>query len=673
MRTPPSNRQLEAAARFGRLAFTEPAIDRLIAAALRVALAETGAGAGLVVERTVGNRLVTVCGTDGFTAPPALRDLAVPSRWHMVRALEAAGGRVSTGDLLAAPDEPPVFAHQGWRSVTAIRIGDPARPFGVAGFYTRTPGTLPTNDLLCLESLVASLGVAIERVQAKAEVDRERDERFRLASLIEGSDDAIVVMRLDGTIGSWNPGAERLYGFAAHEIVGRDVALLVPSEREADRQRMLEHVGRGERIPSFDAEHRRKDGSAVMVSLSLSPIHDQHGAVTAIAGIAHDVTETRRLESQLLQSAKMEAVGRLAGGLAHDFNNMLTVIDGYSELVLMKLPADHAVRGLIEEIHRAGERAAGLTRQLMAFSRKSMVEPQVLNLSDVVRADVEMLARIIGADVSIEMRLGDGLDHVMADRAQVEQVLFNLILNARDAMPGGGRVVIETANVPATGVEDDVPADVPAGQYVLLRVSDTGIGMDAETKARIFEPFFTTKGSGRGTGLGLPMLQTFVTQSGGHVVVDSTVGEGTTFRIYLPTVPLPVAAAHAPPTADAPAGTETVLVVEDEAAVRVYAEAVLRAAGYQVLTAANGADALDVARATDTIHLLIADIVMPVLGGFPLAEQFAAIHPRARVLFTSGYTPEAVSRRGITIAPELFVQKPFAPAALCRRIRDVLG
>ena len=340
------------------------------------------------------------------------------------------------------------------------------------------PRSAPTSCRCCPRSAWSS-GWRSGTTQLTAELDRERDERFRLASLVEGSDDAIVSATLDGTIISWNPGAERLYGYPAHEIVGQDVSMLVPAERTPDRHYLLDRVRAGERIPAFDAVHRRKDGSPVTISLSMSPIHDRHGQVVAVAGIAHDITETRRLESNLRQSAKMEAVGRLAGGLAHDFNNMLTVIDGYSELVLMKLPADSPVRSLVEEIHKAGERAAELTRQLMVFSRKSMVEPRVLDLSEVVLADVDMLKRVIGEDIAIDTRLAADLDHVMADRAQFDQMLVNLVINARDAMPDGGQVTIETANVNFTAAHGVAPREVPPGSYVMLAVSDTGVGMDA--------------------------------------------------------------------------------------------------------------------------------------------------------------------------------------------------
>ncbi|MCC7181181.1 MAG: PAS domain S-box protein [Acidobacteria bacterium] len=667
------HRQIEAIALLGRYLWQDHSIDELVQEAARLAVEGTRADAALVLERTVGNRLSTARASLGWAEPPGIRDLTLGTGWHGPAVLEAPGVVAIIDDLRDRPEEPPVFAARGFRAAAATLIGDPARPFGVLGVYSRTRGALDTGIVPFLSSLATTLGLAIRRAQLTAELNREREERFRLGSLVEGSDDAIVTATLHGTILSWNPGAERLYGYAAHEIVGQDVSVLVPAERDPDRQRLLERVCAGERIPAFDAGHRRKDGSPVTVSLSLSPVRGREGEIVALAGIAHDVTETRRLESHLRQSAKMEAVGRLAGGVAHDFNNMLTVIDGYSELALLKLPGDSPVRSLVEEIHKAGERAAELTRQLMAFSRKSMAEPQVLDLSEVVEATVTTLTRIIGEDVRIETRLAPDLRNVMADRSQLDQVLFNLIINARDAMPLGGTITIETANVEFDSAHGVGPREVPPGQYVLLAVTDTGVGMDAATRARIFEPFFTTKGSGRGTGLGLAMVQNFVVQSGGHLAVYSEPGHGSAFKLYLPTVTLPVAATRSESAADAPAGTETILVVEDDDAVRVFTEAVLNAAGYEVLAASNGAEALERAQATSTaIHLLMSDVVMPVLGGHALAEQMRSIHPEARVLFTSGYTPDAVSRKGIAIPPRYFLQKPYSPAALCRKVRGVL-
>ena len=670
MRSSPSNSPLEAVSRLCRVLGQDAPLEVCLTEAARLAVELARAAAGVVLEHPPGGGLV-VRASAGWAVPPAA-DAFAANAGHAVDALASCGSGVLVSDLTTRPGEPPLLAGSRFRAAAALPLGNNP-PAGVLAVYSQDAGAFSGETLSILAPIADLSAVAFGRTRLHAELDRERDECFRLASLVEGSDDAIVSATLDGRILSWNPGAERLYGYTADEIVGRDVSVLIPAEREADRRYMLERVREGQRIPAFDAEHRRKDGTPVTVSLSLSPMKDPGGQVVAFVGIAHDVTDTRRLESELRQSAKMEAVGRLAGGVAHDFNNMLTVIDGYSQLVLLKLAPDSPVRDLVEEIHRSGQRAAELTRQLMVFSRKSMVEPEVLNLSEIVQASVDMLTRVIGEDVSITTTLEPRLEHVMADRSQLEQVLVNLLLNARDAMPAGGLVAIETANVQFEAAHGVPPHEVPPGQYVALSVTDTGIGMDAVTQRRVFEPFFTTKGSGRGTGLGLAMLHTFVRQSGGHVTVDSEPGRGTTFKVYLPTVLLPVAQRQTVAAGDSPSGTETILVVEDDAAVRLFTESVLRAAGYEVLVASEGAEAMEQARSLGrTIHLLITDVVMPVLGGHALAEQYQTVHPEGRVLFTSGYTPEAVSRRGISIPPSQFIQKPYSPAALCRRVRAAL-
>ncbi|MDH4063022.1 MAG: PAS domain S-box protein [Acidobacteriota bacterium] len=671
MRSVSPERQIEAVCLLARYLCQDHTTSDTWLEAARLAAVAAGADMSVVLECLPGDREFAVRSAYGWTDAPGtsaysgLRSVAA-------RALESPTGPLVVADVAGAGHEPAAALVQGVRAACAAVVGEPDAPFGALLVYSREPGTFSDTTAASVESLAAVLGLAVRRAQRAAELEREREERVRLAALVEGTDDAIVSATLDGTILSWNPGAERLYGYAADEIVGANVSILVPTEHDADRRHLMERVRLGQRIPAFDAEHRRKDGSLVTVSLSLSPVRDQGGVVTAFAGIAHDVTETRRFESELRQLAKMEAVGRLAGGLAHDFNNMLTVIDGYSQLLLMKLPADSAERGLVEEIHKAGERAADLARQLMVFSRKSMVEPTVLNLSDVVQSDVEMLKRVIGEDITIETHLATDLDHVMVDRAQFDQVLVNLVINARDALPDGGRITIETSNVDVAPGSGLGPRDVAAGQYVRLSVTDTGMGMDPATLERIFEPFFTTKGSG--TGLGLAMLQTFVMQSGGQVTVDSQPDHGTCFAIYLPTVALPVVAASGSAVTETPSGSETILVVEDDDAVRVFTEAVLKAAGYEVLGASNGADALALAHATTRpIDMLMSDVVMPVLGGHALAAQFAVPHPEAKVLFTSGYTPETVTRRGISIPAGQFLQKPYSPAALCRKVRQILG
>jgi two-component system, cell cycle sensor histidine kinase and response regulator CckA len=387
------------------------------------------------------------------------------------------------------------------------------------------------------------------------------------------------------------------------------------------------------------------------------------------------VTARRRLEEQYRQAQKMEAVGQLASGIAHDFNNLLTVINGYADLLLQSLPPADSSQELLEEIRRAGERAAGLTRQLLAFGRRQVLAPRVLDLNAVAADTEAMLRRVIGEDVRLATVPGPGLWPVRADPGQVEQVLLNLAVNARDAMPTGGRLTIETRNVELDDEYALAHAGAHPGPHVLLAVSDTGCGMTDEVKARIFEPFFTTKGPGRGTGLGLATVYGIVTQSGGHLGVDSEAGAGTTFRVYLPRAEGPVGEPKAGSGAPAPRrGAETVLLVEDDPAVRALNRHVLAGCGYTVVEAGDGDEAWRAAvrHAGGPIHLLVTDVVMPGQGGRALAERLLERHPGLKVLYVSGYTDDAVVRHGVLREAMNFLQKPFTPTALAHRVREVL-
>jgi PAS domain S-box-containing protein len=423
--------------------------------------------------------------------------------------------------------------------------------------------------------------------------------------------------------------------------------------------------------PMLDIEETltRPDGSKAVLRISKVPLRDGAGAVVGVLGVYRDVTEERRLESQLRQAQKMEAVGRLAGGVAHDFNNLLTAITGFSALALEALSADSPARGPIAEVARAGDRAAGLTRQLLAFSRQQVLAPRVLDPNAVVADLGKMLRRVIGEDVELATVLAPGVWPVLADPGQVEQVLVNLAVNARDAMPRGGRLTIETGNAVVGEGESAAP-----GQYAVLTVADTGHGMDDATKAHIFEPFFTTKGTGKGTGLGLATVYGIVQQSGGHIAVESEPGRGTAFRVYLPrtdkvAAPVPSQAGVIP----LPRGSEAVLVAEDEPAVRALTCRVLRRAGYSVLEAGSGEEAVRVAeRHPGPVHLFVTDVVMPGVGGREAAGRVLARHPEARVLYMSGYTDDAVVRHGVRHDRTHFIQKPFSPAALATKVREVL-
>ena len=393
-----------------------------------------------------------------------------------------------------------------------------------------------------------------------------------------------------------------------------------------------------------------------------TPQRDAAGAVTGAIGVATDISERVRIEQQMRQAQKMEAVGRLAGGIAHDFNNLLTAIVGFAELTLKDLETAHPVRPDVEEIRAAGKSAAALTSQLLAFSRQQLLEPHVLDLNAAVSRMATLLSRLIGEDIDLQWRLATPLSAVYADPGQIDQVVLNLALNARDAMPGGGTLAIETANIELDG------------PYVMLAISDTGIGMDDAVKEHLFEPFYTTKEIGKGTGLGLATVYGIVKQSGGSIHVYSEPGHGTTIKIFLPQADRTEEVVTAPPAVPGTLlGEETVLVVEDQREVLSVAAETLRRHGYDIIEAANGAEALEAVRRRSRIHLLLTDAVMPGMSGRELAECFLRERPSARVLYMSGYTSGGAEQRELTAPGAAFIQKPFAPNALLQKVREVLG
>jgi PAS domain S-box-containing protein len=663
------------------------------------------------------------------------------------------------------------------------------------------------NDYLTkgnLARLIPTIERELREVQSRRERRKAEQDIRQLAALVQSSGDAILSMTVDGVMTSWNPAAERLFGWSAIEAIGRPASSLAPPDRVAEWNEIMERLRGGAQLEQFETVRVSKEGKQIEVSVSLSPIHDQSGqligasktvrditerkhledqfrqaqrrlqhvlasspavlftvaiaadqtwgitwtsdnlpeilgyspsaalgmdwwqgnihpedrdkvvaqfladlpsqarstheyrfrhgdgsyrwtrgelrlirddagkAVEAV-GSWSDITERKNLEDQFRQAQKMEAVGRLAGGVAHDFNNLLTIINGYGELVLGKLsPADPS-RALIREIVAAGDRAAGLTRQLLTFSRKAIIEPKILDL-EVVVADVDkMLRRILGEDIQLAIVVDPELGTVKADPGQIEQVVMNLVVNARDAMPQGGQLTVEVRNAELDEAYAREHLDARPGPHVMLAVSDTGCGMDQATMTRLFEPFFSTKGE-KGTGLGLATVHGIVKQSGGHVGVYSEVGRGTTFKVYLPRL-----AQRAPPEksrpepAAIPRGSETVLLVEDEDGVRALSRHVLLSSGYIVLEAHDGVEAIRVAEQhTGRIDLLLTDVVMPRMSGREVAERLAGMHAGMKVLFLSGYTDDAVVRHGILEAEVAFLQKPFSPGSLATKVREVL-
>jgi nitrogen-specific signal transduction histidine kinase/ActR/RegA family two-component response regulator len=410
-------------------------------------------------------------------------------------------------------------------------------------------------------------------------------------------------------------------------------------------------------------------------------VKNEHGATVYREGTIEDITarmeaesHRKQLEQQLRQSQKMEAIGQLAGGVAHDFNNLLTAINGYSSLALQRSDPDDRIRGYLEEVKKAGERAANLTRQLLAFGRKQMLKPIPLNLNDVVSETSKMLRRLIGEDILFDARFDPELDHIHADPGQIEQVLVNLVVNSRDAMPHGGTLTIETANFKIDQEFASKHLGLAPGKYVVLTVSDDGCGMDEKTKARIFEPFFTTKEKGRGTGLGLSTVYGIVKQSGGNVWVYSEPGDGTVFKVFLPRFDQESEVAIKPLIEMvAPRGSETILLVEDEDVVRGLARQILEEAGYNVLDARGGDEAIRLCRdLRGPIDLLLTDVVMPEASGKEVADRLTKLRPATCVLYMSGYTDDAIVHHGVVDSDVEFIQKPFTPVALAQKVREVL-
>jgi len=517
---------------------------------------------------------------------------------------------------------------------------------------------------------------AIERELREAKgraAKRETD--MRLAKLVEHAPIGIFRSTRAGKVLSVNAALVRMLGYAtAAEVIDLDMARDVYAD-PAERQRLLdEHPYTDREYDEMEATWKRKDGTPLHVELLGRAVRSAAGTIESYETFVRDVTEQRRLQRELVQAQKMEAVGRLAGGIAHDFNNLLTAILGSAELALETLPAGAPEREEVDEVRKAALRAADLTRQLLAFSRQQVIVPKVLNPNDVVGGMDKMLRRLLGEDVELRAALASDLGVVKVDPSQLEQVVLNLAVNARDAMPDGGTLTIETQNIELDQQYVQGHLSAQPGPYVMLAVSDTGVGMDAGTQARIFEPFFTTKEKGRGTGLGLATVYGIVKQSGGWIWVYSEPGHGTAFKVYFPrvaAVAAPATASVAPPTSVR--GSETILVVEDDETIRNLVLKVLKGNGYTVLAAANGDEAERVAgQHRGRIHLLITDVVLPGLSGPEVARRLVTTRTDTRVLYLSGYTNDAVLRRGVLEAGVAFLQKPFTPGVLGRKIREVL-
>jgi PAS domain S-box-containing protein len=538
-----------------------------------------------------------------------------------------------------------------------------------------------TLVLSSIRDITDSKTVQEELRRAHRELDRRTAQeigeyRGRLASIIDSSEDAIVGKSLDGTITSWNKGAERIYGYTGEQVIGQNISILAPADRPDEIPQILEQIRRGESVEHFESVRVTKDGRRLNVSISVSPIREAGGRVTGASAIARDITAQKQAEGHLRQAQKMEAIGRLAGGVAHDFNNILGIVSACMELLRERIDPKSDPAQYITNVRKALERGVSLTRQLLAFSRKSVIQPQVLDLNERLREVTKLLRPLLGEDIEIVVAPRSTMAVVEADPGQLDQIVLNLAVNSRDAMPRGGKFILETSTVQVDEAFSELHTPMKPGDYVLLAVSDTGSGMDSATVSRIFEPFFTTKEPGKGTGLGLATVYGIVQQNGGHVWVYSEPGRGTTFKIYLPGVEHKLGAA---PKADAEITVPrrdgmTVLLVEDDELMRTLTKQLLEEHGYQVLEARDGKSALEIAGSRrERIDLLLTDVVMRGVNGPELVARLLGSRPGLKVAFMSGYTGELIAadevgRQGIPL-----LEKPFTRSGLLRVLHDALG
>ncbi|HZV06945.1 MAG TPA: response regulator [Gemmataceae bacterium] len=605
-------------------------------------------------------------------------------RWHNARGESPALGLPTAfpaaQSFLGAPIVSPERV-QGWLCLIDKLGGEEftSEDERLAGILAAQLGRIYENDNLYTEASRHAAKLETEIVERKHLEEQFRQSQRRLQQVVDSS----PVVLFTRTVTN-----DRLQGISwisdnLLEILGyRPEAALEPgwwagNLHAEDRDKTIAQANSelfSQGRTQIEYRLRHGDGSYRWIRGELRLTRDAAGQPLEAVGSWSDITEHKNLEEQYRQAQKMEAVGRLAGGICHDFNNLLTIINGYSDMLLNFLRKGDPMQEFAEQIHKAGERASALTRQLLAFSRKMVLQPEVLDLKALMADMGKMLRRLIGEDIDLKIVSDPNLWRVKADPGQMEQVILNLCVNARDAMPHGGKLIVETHNVELDGSYSALHPDTPAGQYVLLAVSDTGHGMDAATKARIFEPFFTTKEAGKGTGLGLAIVHGIVKQSGGQIQVYSELGVGTTFKIYLPRVQQPAVGRKSHPgVVRLRRGTETVLLVEDDDGVRALTRTILERSGYRVLEARNGGEALLLCEQHQgPIHLLVSDVIMPQMSGGQLAERLASLLPTMKVLFMSGYTDDAILHHGSLEAEAPFLHKPFSPEALAQKVREVL-
>jgi two-component system cell cycle sensor histidine kinase/response regulator CckA len=538
---------------------------------------------------------------------------------------------------------------------------------GSLSFGSTEPRTFSTEEV----DLVRSVADQVAGALARARLGKERRQ---LSAAIEQTAESVVITDTEGVITYVNPAFEQVTGYSRAEAVGQKVNILKSDEQDDDFYRQLWTTISARQVWHGHIVNKKKDGTLYTDQSTITPVRNESGEIVNYVAVQRDVTRELELEEQLRRSQRMEAIGQLTAGIAHDFNNSLTAINGFAELIQQQVLPDSSAYEMAGKILHSGQHAADLVRQLLAFSRKQVIQPQTLNLNTIVANVDKMLQRIITETIELKIILAPELWPVEVDPAQMEQVIINLVVNARDAMPNSGKLTIETANVFLDDVYAASHLGVEPGEHILLSISDTGCGMSEEVQAHIFEPFFTTKKMSEGTGLGLSTVFGIVKQNKGNIWVYSEEGMGTTFKIYLPRAKRAATASPRPvQTQDLLRGTETILLVEDETMVRELAAQALREQGYTILEAGNGPQALRLAKAhNEEIHLLLTDVVMPQMSGKALADQLGPMYPNLKVLFTSGYADKAIMRHGILASDIMFIQKPFTPLTLSRKVREVL-
>ena len=573
--------------------------------------------------------------------------------------------------FILKPSEPEDFMRRVQEVAARGEVSPPLRP------KTDREDAGPTQSLYS-ETLIRKLEEkSLQLEDAHRTLRQEHAELVLRDRAIRAVSQGIVITdphALGNPIIYASPGFTQLTGYSADEAMGRNCRFLQgPETDRAAMARIRAAVDEG-RACTTELLNYRKNGTPFWNSLAISPVLDADGKLLHFVGVQTDISERRELESQLRQAQKMEAIGQLAAGIAHDFNNILSVVLGYSIFIGEQLEPNDPLRDDIGEVRRAGERASDLVRQLLAFSRRQMLAPCTLDVRQTVLGMEKMLLRLLGGDIDLALFVADAATNVHADPTQLEQIVMNLVVNARDAMPGGGKLSIEVSSVMLDADYVAVHTEVTPGSYVLLAITDTGLGMTKAVREQIFEPFFTTKGAGKGTGLGLSTVFGIVKQSEGHIWVYSETGQGTTFKVYFPQVQGSTTSTRAPALEPATlTGSETLLLVEDDEQVRVMLCLLLRRHGYEVLDAQNGGEAFLISEQHQgEIHLLLTDVVMPRMSGKQLADRLQPLRPGMKVLFMSGYTDNAVVRHGVLDGNAAFLQKPLTPNALLRKTREVL-